>query len=222
MNEAVLAEGGTVMLYVGDAVMATFGDPLPQADHAQRALAAARSMHSLQEVVNRRWEEVGLPPFHLGIGLSTGEAAAAVLGSEERLEYTVVGDTVNLAQRLQQLADPGETVLSEATWLALSEPPAGAVPLGAQTVKGRSAPVVAYKIGADWQQEHDRPHGRAGHGRRQPSARPADRRGGTGRLDVTEGAPRRPVQQAGRTGRADQPVLLHQDRAAGPRGRRAI
>jgi adenylate cyclase len=147
MNEAVLAEGGTVMLFVGDAVMATFGDPLPQADHAERGLATAGRMHALQQDVNDRWEHDGLPPFHLGIGLSTGEAAAALLGSETRLEYTVVGDTVNLAQRLQQLADPGETVLSEATWLAQSEPPAGAILLGAQTVKGRTAPVVAYKIG---------------------------------------------------------------------------
>jgi adenylate cyclase len=146
MNEAVLAEGGTVMLFVGDAVMATFGDPLPQVDHAQRGMATARRMHALQQDVNDRWEQVGLAPFHLGIGLSTGEAAAALLGSPDRLEYTVVGDTVNLAQRLQQLADPGETVLSEATWLALSEPPAGAIPLGPQTVKGRNAPVVAYKV----------------------------------------------------------------------------
>lgn len=150
MNEAVLAEGGTVMLYVGDAVMATFGDPLPQVDHAQRGLATAHRMHALQQDVNDRWEQAGLPPFHLGIGLSTGEAAAALLGSEERLEYTVVGDTVNLAQRLQQLAGPGETVFSEATWQALSEPPAGAIPLGPQIVKGRNAPVVAFKVGSSF------------------------------------------------------------------------
>ena len=146
MNEAVLAEGGTVMLYVGDAVMATFGDPLPQVDHAQRGLASACRMHSLQQGVNERWQHAGLPPFQLGIGLSTGEAAAALLGSEERVEYTVVGDTVNLAQRLQQLAAPGETVLSEATWLALSEAPAGVTCMGAREVKGRRAPVVAYKL----------------------------------------------------------------------------
>ncbi len=66
--------------------------------------------------------ETGLPPFELGIGVTTGPAAAALLGSEERLEYTLVGDTVNLSQRLQQWADPGETVLSEATYDALSDP----------------------------------------------------------------------------------------------------
>ena len=72
-------------------------------------------MHEKQATINRRWEEEGLPPFGLGLGLSTGEAAAALLGSEERLEYTLVGDTVNMSQRLQQLADAGETVVSQGT-----------------------------------------------------------------------------------------------------------
>lgn len=149
MNEAVLEAGGTVMTYVGDAVMATFGAPFPQPDHAPRAVASAGSMHRLQAEVNRRWAKDGLAPFSLGLGLSTGQAAAALLGSEERLEYTVVGDTVNLVQRLQQLAGPGETVLSEATWLALTEPPSGATRLPAQLVKGRETPVVAYRLRPD-------------------------------------------------------------------------
>ena len=67
----------------------------------------------------------GLAPFELGIGLSTGTVAAALLGSDERVEYTLVGDAVNLCQRLQQFAEPGQTVLSEATWDALTEPPDG-------------------------------------------------------------------------------------------------
>ena len=104
MNRAILGEGGTVMQFVGDAVMAVFGAPFPQPDHADRAVAAAAAMHSLQAEINTRWAADGLEAFGLGIGLSTGEAAAALLGSEERLEYTLVGDTVNLSQRLQQLA----------------------------------------------------------------------------------------------------------------------
>ena len=72
-------------------------------------------MHEKQQVINDRWHEEGLPPFGLGLGLSTGEAAAALLGSEERLEYTLVGDTVNMSQRLQQLAEAGETVVSQGT-----------------------------------------------------------------------------------------------------------
>jgi len=145
MNQAILGQAGTVMQFVGDAVMAVFGAPFPQPDHADRAVAAARDMHSLQAEINGRWLGDGLPPFGLGLGLSTGEAAAALLGSAERLEYTLVGDTVNLSQRLQQLADPGETVLSEATFKALRTQ-VEADALGAQRVKGRDAPVYAYKI----------------------------------------------------------------------------
>ncbi len=121
MNEAILGENGTVMQFVGDAVMAVFGAPFAQDDHADRAVAAALAMHAKQHAINSRWEEEGLPAFGLGLGLSTGEAAAALLGSEERLEYTLVGDTVNMSQRLQQLAAAGETVLSEGTLKALRE-----------------------------------------------------------------------------------------------------
>src|SRR6266536_16581 len=145
MNQAILGQAGTVMQFVGDAVMAVFGAPFPQPDHPDRAVAAALAMHALQAEINTRWQAGGLPPFGLGLGLSTGEAAAALLGSAERLEYTLVGDTVNLSQRLQQLADPGETVLSEATFQALRSQ-VQAIALGAQRVKGRDAPVFAYKI----------------------------------------------------------------------------
>jgi adenylate cyclase len=146
MNRAILGEGGTVMQFVGDAVMAVFGAPFPQEDHGDRAVAAAAGMHALQADINASWRAVGLPVFGLGIGLSTGPAAAALLGSEERLEYTLVGDTVNLAQRLQQFASAGETVLSSATRDMLSIPvPAAELP--AQLVKGRDTPVVAFKIG---------------------------------------------------------------------------
>jgi class 3 adenylate cyclase/ActR/RegA family two-component response regulator len=147
MNGAILGEGGTVMQFVGDAVMAVFGAPFAQDDHADRAVAAARAMHDEQFTINARWRAEGLPPFGLGLGLSTGDAAAALLGSEERLEYTLVGDTVNLAQRLQQLASAGETVVSESTLHALTVD-VGAVALPTQLVKGRDTPVVAFKIGA--------------------------------------------------------------------------
>jgi adenylate cyclase len=145
MNRAILGEAGTVMLFVGDAVMAVFGAPFPQDDHADRAVAAAIGMHALQAEINRTWELQGMPAFGLGLGLSTGEAAAALLGSAERLEYTLVGDTVNLSQRLQQLAAAGETVLSEATVRALGRP-VETLALPPQKVKGRDTPVVAYKL----------------------------------------------------------------------------
>jgi class 3 adenylate cyclase/ActR/RegA family two-component response regulator len=146
MNRALIAAGGTVMQFVGDAVMGVFGAPVPQDDHADRAVVAATAMHRAQAEVNERWASEGLEPFGLGIGLSTGEVAAALLGSEERVEYSLVGDTVNLAQRIQQLAAAGETVLSEATYQRLTvELPAE--PLEPQTVKGRRAPVSTYRLG---------------------------------------------------------------------------
>lgn len=145
MNTAILGHGGTVMQFVGDAVMAVFGAPVAQDDHADRALASAAAMHEAQDVVNERWAVDGLPPFGLGIGLSTGSAAAALLGSEERLEYTIVGDTVNLSARLQQWASAGETILSAPTHLAITTP-VRAVALEPALVKGRTAPVLAYRI----------------------------------------------------------------------------
>lgn len=149
MNKAILATGGTVWQFVGDAVMAVFGAPLPQENHPDRAVEAALAMHAAQAGVNERWAAQNLPPFELGIGLCTGEVVTALLGSEERCEYTVVGDTVNMAQRFQDLARPGgQTILSEATYQALRTP-VNAERLEPVTVKGRQASVVVYKIAAD-------------------------------------------------------------------------
>jgi class 3 adenylate cyclase/DNA-binding NarL/FixJ family response regulator len=146
MNHAVLDAGGTVMQFVGDAVMAVFGAPVAQGDHADRAVAAAVAMIERQARVNERWADEGLPAFGLGIGVSTGSVAAALLGSAERLEYTVVGDTVNLAQRLQDQARPaGRIVLSEATYAALRTQVKAQL-LAPLRVKGREAPVSAYVI----------------------------------------------------------------------------
>ncbi len=106
MNAAILSEKGTVMQYVGDAVMAVFGAPDPQSDHATRAVNCAKAMHDGQHRLDQTWAQDGLAPSGLGIGISTGEVAAALLGSDERLEYTIVGDTVNLANCCRTSPDP--------------------------------------------------------------------------------------------------------------------
>ncbi|MEQ1788388.1 MAG: adenylate/guanylate cyclase domain-containing protein [Acidimicrobiales bacterium] len=148
MNRAILDEGGTVMQFVGDAVMAVFGAPVPQADHADRAMATAMSMHRVQAELNGQWAGSEREEFVLGIGLSTGEVAAALLGSEERLEYTLVGDTVNLSQRLQDMARPGwATVVSDATWQALTHRP-DATSMGELPIKGREGTVSAWRVEA--------------------------------------------------------------------------
>ncbi len=99
----------------------------------------------VKALLDTEWRNKGLESFDIGIGLSTGVVAGALLGSEERLEYTVVGDTVNLAQRLQQWAAGGETVVSEATWLGLTSPP-DADRLEPAKVKGREALVSAFRF----------------------------------------------------------------------------
>ncbi|MHA6782551.1 response regulator [Pseudonocardia saturnea] len=152
MNGAILGAGGTVMQYVGDAVMAVFGAPDPQPDHAERAVTAAGDMHARQRTLDAEWADRGLDPFGLGIGLSTGEVAAAMLGSAERVEYTLVGDVVNLAQRLQDLARPaGTTVASEPT--VRGARPRPWEPLGNRSVKGRESTVEAFRLAPDHRPE---------------------------------------------------------------------
>ena len=145
MNQAILGVGGTVMQFVGDAVMAVFGAPVAQEGHAEHAVNAARAMHAAQIELNAVWEAEGREPFGLGIGLSTGIVAAALLGSEERLEYTVVGDIVNITQRVQQWAEPGETVMTQPTWEACPNQVEVDV-LEPAHVKGREALVAGYRF----------------------------------------------------------------------------
>ena len=123
MNHAILAEGGTVMQFVGDAVMACSARRSRSADHADRALVAAhRDARRPGARSTSEWAAEGLPPFGLGIGLSTGEVAAALLGSEERLEYTLVGDTVNLVPAAAGARRPtARPCVSEPTWDALTD-----------------------------------------------------------------------------------------------------
>jgi adenylate cyclase len=139
MSRAIEHAGGVVDKYMGDAVMAVFGAPLRQPDHAARALTAARSMLAEVERLNgsRRPE----PPLRIGVGIASGTVVAGNVGSPERLNYTVLGDTVNLAARLQDLTKQHRValLLTEESWRA-----AGAGPgrcLGDVTVRGRTAPV---------------------------------------------------------------------------------
>jgi len=147
MSEAISERGGTVMQFVGDAVFAVFGAPMPLPGHALRAVDAAIAMQQSQESINERWAGTGHPPFELGIGVTTGPVAAALLGSQEHVEYSVVGDVVNLAQRIQSMAASGEVVVLDATYSALG----GVIPaeeLRPTMVKGRDTPVVAHRIRA--------------------------------------------------------------------------
>ena len=147
MNDVIMNRAGIVMQYIGDAVFAVFGPTTSPGQHADQAFAAAQEMHVRQDQINEAWTSQGQPAFGMGIGLSTGQVAAVLLGSDERFEYTLVGDAVNLAQRLQDLARPaGTTIMSEATWDNLTELPAQYEQLQLQLVKGRQTPVTCYRV----------------------------------------------------------------------------
>jgi class 3 adenylate cyclase/DNA-binding response OmpR family regulator len=142
MSEIVLAFDGTVDKFLGDSVMAVFGAPVVCTDHAQRALDCARAMLLRQDDLNARWTAAGRPPFGVGIGVNTGPAMAGAVGGA-KLEYTVVGDAVNVAQRLNSLAAPREIVASVATATAAG------IEIGrteSVTVKGRERAVELVRI----------------------------------------------------------------------------
>src|SRR4029453_4674676 len=115
MVEVVTAHGGVLDKFAGDAVMAVFGAPRPAQDHAQRALACAAAMQPRQLAPNADAEHASLPTFQIGIGVNTGTVIAGTLGGPGRLDYTVLGDAVNIAQRLQSEAAGSEILASAAT-----------------------------------------------------------------------------------------------------------
>ena len=145
MAEVVAQHGGTIDKFQGDAVMAVFGAPDPLPDHAERALRCAIAMQSRQAELNAAgWGIEGLPEMGVGIGVNTGPVIAGTVGGGGRLEYTVVGDAVNVASRLQGEAGPGE-VVATATTVAAADG-ISCEPLGPRTVKGREEPVEVFRV----------------------------------------------------------------------------
>jgi class 3 adenylate cyclase len=144
MVEVVTAHGGVLDKFAGDAVMAVFGAPRPAADHARRALECAAAMQRRQLALNVAAEHAGLPVFQIGIGINTGTVIAGTLGGPGRLDYTVLGDAVNVAQRLQSEAVGGEILAA-----AVTVRQAGAdrvEPVGRKRLKGRQELVEVYRI----------------------------------------------------------------------------
>jgi adenylate cyclase len=145
MAEVVVAHGGMIDKFQGDAVMAVFGAPDPQADHAERALRCAIGMQARQAELNADgWGVDGLPTLGVGIGVNTGSVIAGTVGGGGRLEYTVVGDAVNVASRLQSEAQAGEIVASAST--VEKAPGIACDPIGTRVVKGREEPVEVFRV----------------------------------------------------------------------------
>jgi adenylate cyclase len=145
MVDAVFEHHGTLDKFTGDGVMAVWGAPFPLPDAADRALAAARSMRAELARYNQRREAAGKAPIEAGFGLSYGDVFAGNIGSERRLEYTVVGDAVNLAARLCEMAERGEILVDEELAARLASRN-GLEPLAAVTIRGRVGTVRAFRV----------------------------------------------------------------------------
>ena len=137
----ILDNGGTIVQFVGDALLALFNAPARQTDHARRAVLAALAMQQATEAIAR--SEPDWPRFR--VGANTGPALVGNIGSETLRGFNAMGDAVNVAARLQGLAEPGQVVIGEATLLAIG-PQARVRPLGDLTVKGRQQAVRAYVV----------------------------------------------------------------------------
>ena len=145
MAEVVAEHGGTIDKFQGDAVMVIFGAPDPQPDHAERALRCAIAMQARQSELNAEgWGTDLVDGLHIGVGVNTGQVIAGAVGGGGRLEYTVIGDAVNIAQRLQSEAEGGEVVASAATVSAAHG--VEAEPIGMRQVKGREEPIEVYRV----------------------------------------------------------------------------
>jgi adenylate cyclase len=123
MVPIVLKHGGTLDKYVGDAIMALFGAPLAHEDHAARAVRAALEMIAQLPILSPKWEARSGRPLQIGVGINTGEAVVGVMGADSRREYSAIGDTVNLASRLEGVTKDFKTpiVISHATAAALGD-----------------------------------------------------------------------------------------------------
>jgi adenylate cyclase len=145
MVEIVFEHGGTLDKFMGDAIMALWGAPITHEDDADRAMACALDQLAALEKLNRKWKEQGRPQLGIGIGINFGEVFAGYIGSDRRLEYTVIGDAVNTAKRLCDSAGPNQVLVSEPFYRALKNPP-GVEPLEGVQVKGKSKAIPVYRV----------------------------------------------------------------------------
>jgi class 3 adenylate cyclase len=154
MADVVIAHGGTINEFIGDAIFAVFGAPVEHADHAERAAATALAMQRAMDVLNAENVAGGRPRFEMGIGLHTGEAVVGNIGSEQRTKYAVVGAAVNLAARVESCTVGGQILMTTATRDRLADLAETAPPIHAE-LKGLDAPVALHELralGGRWAQ----------------------------------------------------------------------
>lgn len=145
MVECVFRHGGTLDKFIGDSVMAQWGAPIGEPDDCDRAMQAALDMMVELDRLNARWHGAGRPTLQIGIGLNVGDVFAGNIGSDRRLEYTVIGDSVNVSSRLCGAARAGEILMSEDFVRALGAPPP-TESLPPMELKGKSQPLPVSRV----------------------------------------------------------------------------
>lgn len=146
MTDIVFRHGGTLDKYLGDAIMVFFNDPIPQKDHAERAVEMALDMQTELTQLRRRLRQAAMVEITAGIGISTGFVTVGNFGAPNRMDYTVMGNHVNLASRLSGDAGPGEILISERTFALLPEGMVEAEPAGSRNLKGVLRPISLYRV----------------------------------------------------------------------------
>lgn len=148
ISAAVIEHGGLVNKFGGDSLLAVFGTPLnPAEDHPTQAVQAAQGMLAALEAFNQDQARRGEPQVHIGVGVATGPILAGNVGGAERLEYTVIGDAVNLASRLESMTkELDATILVSETTAALVRDWASLSPMGEVVVRGKQEPVGVYAL----------------------------------------------------------------------------
>lgn len=145
--DAVFAQGGVVDKFIGDAVVAFYGDPIPMGDHAVRACRTALAVIDGLGPLGPTWKGMGLPEFHVRIGINSGPAVVGNMGSEQRFDYTVMGDTVNLASRLEGSNKVfGSTILVGPATAEEAKDAVVTKPLARLVVVGWDEPVLVHEL----------------------------------------------------------------------------
>ena len=145
MVELVFEHGGTLDKFMGDAMLALWGAPIVHEDDADRAMQCALDQLTALEKLNRKWKDEGRPELGVGFGINFGEVSAGNIGSDRRLEYTVIGDAVNTASRLCANAGRNEILISEPFYREIKHPP-GVETLEPIQVKGKAKKVPVYRV----------------------------------------------------------------------------
>jgi class 3 adenylate cyclase len=145
MTDIVVEHGGTINEFIGDAIFAVFGAPIPHPDHAERAAATALAMQRAMTDVNAAHAARGLPRFEMGIGVNTGEAVVGNIGSEQRAKYAVVGSAVNVAARVEGATVGGQIFLSAETYGRIRDLAEVRPPISVE-LKGLAAPLALYEL----------------------------------------------------------------------------